>query len=54
MLSHAKSLLFVKAGATVADFPLKREGLERERERERERDLLCTKRVWKEFEFSAP
>jgi hypothetical protein len=26
-------LLFVKAGATVADFPLKREGLERERER---------------------
>jgi hypothetical protein len=43
VLSYAKSLLFVKAGATVADFPLKREGLERERERER--DLLCTKRV---------
>jgi hypothetical protein len=33
-------LLFVKAGATVADFPLKREGLERERERERERFAL--------------
>jgi hypothetical protein len=30
----------VKAGATVADFPLKREGLERERERERERFAL--------------
>jgi hypothetical protein len=36
LLSYAKSLLFVKAGATVADFPLKREWLERERERERE------------------
>jgi len=41
LLSYAESLLFVKAGATVADFPLKR-GI---RERERERDLLCTKRV---------
>jgi hypothetical protein len=33
-------LLFVKAGATVADISLKREGLERERERERERFAL--------------
>ncbi len=42
-------MLFVKAGATVADFPLKREGLERERERERERFALykeSLKGVW--------